>query len=186
MSKLKPWRVIDRSETLTTPVFQVVKHLCVSPKDGLEKSFVTLSAPEWVNVIPITNDGMVVLVNQFRHGTEEFSLELPGGVCELGQTTLETARREVMEETGYSSNDFSLLCSLKPNPALFGNSIHTYVARGAERTGETHFDENEDLEQTLVSLAELKAMILDGRIDHALMVAAIGLFLAREGQASRP
>ncbi|MDR2368926.1 MAG: NUDIX hydrolase [Deltaproteobacteria bacterium] len=179
MTKLKPWNVTGQTKVLTTPVFEVSNLSCVSPKDGLEKNFVVLKAPEWVNVIPVTEAGEVILVNQFRHGTGEFSVELPGGVNEPGQSPLETAQRELMEETGYSSDDFTHLCSLRPNPALFGNRCHTYVARKARPTGQTHFDENEDLDQLLVPLGELEAMVLDGRIDHALMVAAICLFLAK-------
>ncbi|MDR1308992.1 MAG: NUDIX hydrolase [Deltaproteobacteria bacterium] len=181
MAKLKPWNVTGQSTALSTPVFEVLSRRCLSPKDGREKTFTCLTAPEWVNVIPLTADGRVLLVNQFRHGSSEFSLELPGGVSEAGQTVLETARRELMEETGYSAELFEPLCSLRPNPALFDNRIHTFVARPAEKTGQTSFDENEDLDAVLVPLPELRAMLLDGRIDHALMVAAIGLFLAREG-----
>jgi 8-oxo-dGTP pyrophosphatase MutT (NUDIX family) len=178
MTKLKPWNVTGRVGVLTTPVFEVQNLRCISPKDGLEKTFVTLKAPEWVNVIPITEEGDVILVNQFRHGTGLFSLELPGGVNEPGHSALETAQRELMEETGYSSDNFTHLCSLRPNPALFGNSIHTYAARPVKKTGQTHFDENEDLDLVKVPLAELKNMVLDGRIDHALMVGPICLYLA--------
>ncbi|MDR2301513.1 MAG: NUDIX hydrolase [Deltaproteobacteria bacterium] len=176
MTKLKPWTVTGRTPILATHVFEVVNVSCVSPKDGQEKTFVTLSAPQWVNVIPVTEKGEVVLVNQFRHGTGEFSLELPGGVNEPGHSALETARRELMEETGYSSEDITLLCSIRPNPALFSNFIHTYLARNVTKTGQTHFDENEDIDQVLVPLEKLKTLVLNGSITHALMVAAIGYY----------
>jgi 8-oxo-dGTP pyrophosphatase MutT (NUDIX family) len=154
----------------------VVNVSCVSPKDALEKTFVTLSAPRWVNVIPVTEKGEAVLVNQFRHGTGEFSLELPGGVNEPGQSALETAKRELMEETGYSSEDFTLLCSIRPNPALFSNFILTYLARNVTKTGPTHFDENEDIDQVLVPLEKLKTLILNGTITHSLVIAALGYY----------
>ncbi|MDR2388081.1 MAG: NUDIX hydrolase [Deltaproteobacteria bacterium] len=176
MNKLKPWTVTGHKKLLTTHVFDVVDVHCLSPKDGLEKTFVTLRCPEWVNVIPITEKGEVILVNQFRHGTGEFSLELPGGVSEPGQSTLETARRELMEETGYSSHDITLLCSIRPNPALFGNFVHTYLAKNVTKTGQTDFDENEDIDQILVPLEKLKSLVLDGAITHALMVAGLGYF----------
>jgi 8-oxo-dGTP pyrophosphatase MutT (NUDIX family) len=179
MTDLKPWQLTGDTVTLSTPVFDVISRRCLSPKDGREKTFSCLKAPPWVNVLPLTSDHKVVLVNQYRHGSAELSLELPGGVAEPNQTLLETAQRELMEETGYSSPRFELLCSLKPNPALFDNFIHTFVAYEAEKTGQTDFDENEDLTEQLCSLADLKTMILDGTIDHALMVAAIGLFLAK-------
>jgi 8-oxo-dGTP pyrophosphatase MutT (NUDIX family) len=184
MTKLKSWTVTGQTTVLKTPVFDVLQLRCLSPKDGKEKNFSCLEAPDWVNVIPVTRDNQVVLVDQFRHGTGGFSLELPGGVNEPGQSPLETAKRELMEETGYSAENFTLVCSLRPNPAIFCNHIHTFLASPAEKTGQTNFDENEDLDQIQVPLAELGAMICDGRIDHALMVAAISLFLAKNYQAS--
>ncbi|MDR2444155.1 MAG: NUDIX hydrolase [Deltaproteobacteria bacterium] len=180
MPRLKEWKLLDDSLTLKTPVFDVINRHCLSPKDGLEKNFVCLSAPEWVNIFAITPSGQVLLVNQFRHGSREFSLELPGGVVEPGQSLIETAQRELMEETGYSAEKFELLCSLRPNPALFGNFIHTFLAVNAAPTGHTDFDENEELTLTLATTDELLAMILDGRIDHAMMVAAIGFYFAKK------
>jgi 8-oxo-dGTP pyrophosphatase MutT (NUDIX family) len=168
-------------EKLRTPVFTVIERRCLSPKDGREKAFACLAAPDWANVLAITADGKVLMVNQFRHGTREFSLELPGGVVESGQSPLEAARRELREETGYSADKFELLCSIRPNPALFGNTIHTFLAENARPEGATEFDDNEELSLTLAPVSELKAMILDGRVDHAMMVAAIGFYLAKRG-----
>jgi 8-oxo-dGTP pyrophosphatase MutT (NUDIX family) len=164
---------------LSTPVFDVLERRSLSPKDGREKVFSCLRAPAWANVLPVTDDGDVVMVRQWRHGSASVSLELPGGVVESGQSPLEAARRELMEETGYSADSFEPLCALNPNPALFGNTIHTFLATGARPAGPTSFDENEQLALELVPEAGLRAMIADGRIDHALMVAAIGLWLAR-------
>jgi 8-oxo-dGTP pyrophosphatase MutT (NUDIX family) len=179
MAPLGNWKFISETTNLSTPVFDVITTKCLSPKDNQEKNFFCLKAPLWVNILPITDDDQVILVNQYRHGTKVFSLELPGGVVEPGQTPLQTAKRELMEETGYSAADFSLLCELKPNPALFGNTIYTYLAAGAKKVGPTHFDENEDIEISLANLEELSAMIIDGRIDHALMVAAIGFYFVK-------
>lgn len=181
MVRLGDWKLIEDKVTLKTPVFSAVERRCVSPKDGGERVFACLKAPEWANVLAITPDGLVALVRQFRHGTREFSMELPGGVVEADQTPLEAAKRELLEETGYSASSYELLCSIRPNPALFDNTIHTYLAKDAVPTGHTDFDENEELDLHMVNLDELKAMILDGRIDHAMMVAAIGLYLVKRG-----
>ncbi|MDR1545393.1 MAG: NUDIX hydrolase [Deltaproteobacteria bacterium] len=177
MAQVKLWEHLGDSPVLQTPVFEVLRRRCRSPKDGLEKNFSCLAAPDWVNVLPLTDDGRAVLVRQYRHGSRRLSLELPGGVVEPGQSPEETARRELMEETGWSAADFRLLCSLNPNPALFGNAIHTFVARGARPAGATCFDENEDLELELVPEERLADLITEGLIDHALMVAAIGRHL---------
>jgi 8-oxo-dGTP pyrophosphatase MutT (NUDIX family) len=177
--KLGEWRLLGDRVTLATPVFKALERRCLSPKDGREKTFACLSAPDWANVLALTPDGRALLVRQFRHGSREVSLELPGGVVEPGQSPIEAAARELAEETGYRAPELKLLCSLRPNPALFDNVIHTFLAEGAVLAGRTDFDDNEELDPVLVELGELRAMILDGRIDHAMMVAAIGLYLAK-------
>ena len=179
MSGLGEWRLLGDDLVLATPVFEVISRRCLSPKDGREKALSCLRTPEWANVLALTDDSMVPMVRQFRHGSREVSLELPGGVVEPGQTPMETARRELMEETGYEAGDLELLCRLRPNPAIQDNAIHTYLARGARPTGLTAFDENEELDLVLFPEAELAGLILDGRIDHAMMVAAIGFYLAK-------
>ncbi|MDR1297787.1 MAG: NUDIX hydrolase [Deltaproteobacteria bacterium] len=183
---LRPWTPAGETVRLRTPVFEVVERRCVSPKDGREKTFSCLNAPQWVMVLPVTADRRVVLVRQYRHGSSEFSLELPGGVAEPGQTLEETAARELMEETGYSAPKYELLCSLRPNPALFGNRIHTFLAWPAEPTGTVRFDENEDLASHLCPLDDLPGLVLDGAVDHALVVAAIGFFAARNARSPLP
>ncbi|MDR1657413.1 MAG: NUDIX hydrolase [Deltaproteobacteria bacterium] len=179
MTQLKQWQLIDESVTYQTPVFNVLDRRCLSPKDGREKTFACLQSPEWVNVLAVTAEGKFLLVDQFRHGSRDFCLEIPGGVVEPGQSLEETARRELMEETGYSAARLELLCSFKPNPALFSNRVHTFLAYEAAPTGQTDFDENEEMSLSLATIDELKAMILDGRIDHALMVAAISFYLLK-------
>jgi 8-oxo-dGTP pyrophosphatase MutT (NUDIX family) len=179
MAPLGQWILLGEEERLKTPVFTAIDRRCLSPKDGREKTFACLAAPQWANVLALTSDGLVPMVRQFRHGSREESLELPGGVVEPGQSPEETARRELMEETGYQASSFELLCALRPNPAIMDNTIFTYLAKGAEPTGRTDFDENEELELLLVPEAELRGMILDGRVDHAMMVAAIGFYLAK-------
>lgn len=179
MGRLGEWRHLGDEVVYKTPVFSVISRRCLSPKDGREKAFSCLLAPEWANVLAVGPGGMVPLVRQFRHGSQEVSLELPGGVVEPGQSPIDTARRELMEETGYRAERLEPLCKLRPNPAIQDNTIHTFLAYGAVPTGRTDFDENEELDLLLAPVRELKAMILDGRIDHAMMVAAIGFFLAK-------
>ncbi|MDR2352646.1 MAG: NUDIX hydrolase [Deltaproteobacteria bacterium] len=174
---IKTWDFVGDSLVLKTPVFQVLKRAVISPKDSCEKIFAVIDAPDWVNVLALTPQNQVVLVNQYRQGSKSFSLELPGGVTETGDSLLETAQRELMEETGYSATGFFPFLQMNPNPALFGNRITTFLAREACPTGTTSFDENEETEVSLVSLKELKQKLLDSTIDHALMIAAISYFL---------
>lgn len=170
---VKSWALVKSETVAKTPVFNLESHTFLSPKDGREKPFTILDVNDWVQVLPITNDGQAVLVKQFRLGTREISLELPGGVVEPGQTPLEAAKRELMEETGYQAANWRKVASFRPNPAVQNNTAHFFTAEEAWLSGPTNFDENEDLELILTPLDQLKAMIRDGKIDHAIMVAAI-------------
>ncbi|MDR1577849.1 MAG: NUDIX hydrolase [Deltaproteobacteria bacterium] len=181
MSELKTWPLLGEEVLLNSKVFDVLSRRCLSPKDGKEKKFMAIKAPEWANTLAITPKKEVILVRQFRYGSREFSLELPGGAVDKGQSPEEAAKRELTEETGFVGKNFYHLCSLRPNPALFDNFIHTYVAEDAVKSGQTHFDENEALEDILIPLTDLSKMILEGQIDHALMVAAISLYLVKTG-----
>lgn len=172
-ANLKPWPLLKDEEVLKTPVFNLKRQTCLSPKDGREKVFTVLDVPDWVQVLPITADGQAVLVSQYRLGSREISLELPGGVVERGQTPLEAGQRELREETGYQAGRWRKLAAFRPNPAVQNNTAHFFVAEDAFPAGPTDFDENEDIELVLAPLADLKKMINDGRIDHAIMVAAI-------------
>ncbi|MDR0549597.1 MAG: NUDIX hydrolase [Deltaproteobacteria bacterium] len=181
MSELKTWPLLGEEVLLNSKVFDVMSRRCLSPKDGKEKKFMAIKAPEWANTLALTPKNEVILVRQFRYGSREFSLELPGGAVDKGQSPEEAAKRELTEETGFVGQNFRHLCSLRPNPALFDNWIHTYVADNAVKSGQTHFDENEAIEDILIPVGDLAKMVLEGQIDHALMVAAISLYLVQSG-----
>jgi 8-oxo-dGTP pyrophosphatase MutT (NUDIX family) len=172
-ANLKPWALVSDRTVCQTPVLKVLARTLVSPKDGRPKDFTVLDAPSWVNVLAITPDERAVLVSQYRFGSQSFSLELPGGAVDPGEDPKDAARRELLEETGYSAPAFSLFLSLNPNPALFGNAVMTFVAQGAVLSGPTRFDENEETAVRLVDLPALRAKTLSGEIRHALMLAPL-------------
>jgi len=174
---LEEWTLLSEEEILKTPVFTVNRHVCRSPKDGQDKNFVVMDLPDWVQVLAVTEDRKVLLVRQFRLGSRQISLELPGGVVEKGQTPLEAAQRELSEETGYTAAGWKQLAAFRPNPALQNNTAYLFVAEGVRLTGATDFDENEDLDLTAVTLGELRDLVFKGTIDHAIMVAGIMLYL---------
>ncbi len=174
---LKPWPIIKEEVLLKTPVFNVCHRFGLSPLDGQEKPFVYLDCPPWVQVLAVTENAEVVLVRQYRHGSGEFSLELPGGVVEKGQSPLAAAQRELREETGYGAEKWQSLAQFLPNPAVQGNVAHLFLAEGAAVVGATDFDPDEDIELELVPLTDLPKLVKDGTINHAIMVAGILFYL---------
>jgi 8-oxo-dGTP pyrophosphatase MutT (NUDIX family) len=143
------------------------------------RDFYVLHAPDWINIIPLTNDRRVVLVRQFRHGIEDFTLEIPGGMCDEGEAPIDAARREMREESGYEAREIVPLGWVHPNPAIQGNGCHSFLASSAYEAGPPDPDPNEQFEVTTVPIAEIPKLIEEGRITHSLVIAAFHLYSLR-------
>ena len=167
------WEVVESEELQECKVFAVRRSMARSPVTGEIHPFFLIDAGEWVNVVPITADDELVLVRQYRHGAGEITLEIPGGIIDPGETPAEAAARELLEETGYRAERVEAIGVVNPNPAIFGNRCHTFLASEAVRVAEI---QNPGLEETsveLVPMAEIPDQLRQGRIDHALVVAAL-------------
>jgi len=136
---------------------------------------VVLDCPAWVNVVPVTAAGNVVLIRQYRHGIREVTLEIPGGVVEAGEAPAAAAARELGEETGYAAQAIRPLARVLPNPAVQNNYLYLYVAEGCRRSGPPRPDRFEDIEVLERPLAEISALIRDGHIAHSMVITAFAL-----------
>jgi ADP-ribose pyrophosphatase len=148
---------------------------------GAEKEFVVIHAPDWVNVIALTPDGKLVLVRQFRFGSNTLSLELPGGMIEEGEDPVAAGVRELAEETGYGGGKASLLGSVSPNPAIQDNLCHFVLVDCAVPAGPMNWDDDEEIEVSTAPVAQVLEWARSGRIAHSLSVAALMFFEGSRG-----
>jgi ADP-ribose pyrophosphatase len=154
-------------------VFTVRRDRIVSPRTRAEHDFYVLDGSDWINVIPVTRSGSIVLVEQYRHGTREVTLEIPGGAVDAADPDpMSAARRELREETGYEAPRWTDLGFVHPNPAIQSNRCYTYLALDCVRVAEPRLDAAEDIAVREATRREIREMLADGRIRHALVVAA--------------
>jgi ADP-ribose pyrophosphatase len=174
---IKPWKVLETS--YFRPRFRIDK--CELPNGNLLDAAI-LEFRSWANVVALTENGEVVLVKQYRHGVCEALLEFPGGVVEDDENPIEGAKRELLEETGYSASTLIQVGQLYPNPALQTNTLHCFLALDAEKAGEQNLDAGEDIEVHLVPMDELVEMAKHGEFRHGLMTAVLFFALAYMGR----
>ena len=155
------------------PLFQVRFDQVVNPRNSVERRAVVLESPDWCSVVAVTPDERLVLVRQYRFGTREVTLEIPGGSVMDGEDHRRAAQRELLEETGYTSSDWVHLGSHEPNPAVHNNLVHHWLARGCAQTHDPGPSLGEDIRIETMPLAEVKRAVLDGKIRSALVVAAL-------------
>lgn len=172
MAELGDWQRIASEILGDYRIFKLRQDRRISPRNGRALNFYVLESVDWVNVIPVTADGDVIMIRQFRHGTEEFSLEVPGGMVDPGEEPIHSARRELLEETGYVCDEIIPLGNVAPNPAIQNNRCHTFLALGARPAGEQQLGDGEDIAVEIIPHADIPLYITDGRINHALVIVA--------------
>jgi ADP-ribose pyrophosphatase len=128
--------------------------------------------PGSTGIVPLFDDGSVVMTLQYRHAVKDYLLEIPAGTMDHGETPLQCARRELEEETGLVAKHFTKLCEVHILPAYSDEKIHVYLARNFIQT-QQNLDADEILQVVKYPLEEVAAMISKGLITDALTILSI-------------
>ncbi|MBX9671008.1 MAG: NUDIX hydrolase [Candidatus Obscuribacterales bacterium] len=172
---IRPWKKIQSEQIADCRVFTVHKKLSQRTSANSERThdFYVFDSGDWVNIIPVTANGEVILIEQFRHGTEGFTLEIPGGSVDREDPSPQyAAERELLEETGYMAHRWVPLGQSHPNPAIQGNLCHTFLALDVRQIEVPEFSGTEEIAIRLVPLSEIPDLIRQGTITHALVMVA--------------
>ena len=176
------WKRLASRQLGDYRIFKLSQEGFESPRNAHRLDAVILEAADWVNVVALTPNHDCVMVRQYRFGTAELTLEIPGGVVDAGELPLTAAQRELREETGYTAQRWTSLGSIAPNPAFLRNRLHSFLAEGCVRVGEQVQDHGEDIEVVLLAASQVDASVARGELDHALVLVAFHkLALLRRG-----
>lgn len=166
------WKTVSSREIADCRVFKVREDSSMRD-DGASGTFFVMENPDWVNVVALTTDGEILLIKQFRHGSQTTVMEIPGGMIDKGEDASAAAKRELTEETGYATPKMIALGRSLPNPALQNNTIHHFIALDCTKDHEVEFDEHESIATVLVPFKNVAKMVQNGEIEHSLAITAL-------------
>ena len=178
-----PWNILGSKKGPNLKLFSSRFDHVENPRNGMRMEAVVIESEDWVNVVALTPGKKIILVEQFRFGTGKVSLEIPAGVVDPGESPFETARRELLEETGYCSENWKPVGRVESNPAFMNNECHFWLATDAIRTGKQSLDEGEDIAVVELTRDELQSAIERGEMRNSLSLLALArVFDMRGGE----
>lgn len=176
---IKKWKRLGSEIITENKIFTLKRNKCLSPKDGKEYPFYLLATLDWVNIIPITAENEVILVKQFRHGNQQITLEIPGGMTDRSdESPQDAAMRELLEETGYTGKEIIKLGECSPNPAIFNNLLHMYLAKHVIKEYPQKLEKTEDIEIVKIHIDKIPELIKAGEINHSLVITAFYFYFS--------
>ncbi|MDB6019604.1 MAG: hydrolase [Pedosphaera sp.] len=171
---IKPWTKISSQPEGNFRIFTIHSDRKISPRTGAEHNFYVIDSVNWVNVIATTPDQQLVMIEQYRHGTNTVELEIPGGMIDAKDASPAAAgERELREETGYAGDQPQIIGQVFPNPAIMSNICYTLLVQNCRLVHPVQWDQGEDLLTRLIPIAEVPKLVATGKIRHSLVVAAL-------------
>lgn len=175
---VKKWKMLACEYLIRRPWLTARRDTVELPDGRINPEYYVLEYPDWVNVIAITEAGEFVMVEQYRHGLRDVFTELVAGVIEKGEDPLEAAKRELLEETGYAADEWTLNMVISQNPSTTTNLTYSYIAKGAKKVSSQHLDDTEDISVRLLPETEILRMLKSDEIKQSLMAAPLWKYFA--------
>lgn len=172
-NEARQWKVLSSEYIIRRPWLTARRDKLLMPDGRINPEYYVLEYPSWVNIIAITAEGRFVLVRQYRHGLGCMSTELCAGVVEEGETPAEAARRELLEETGYTGGRWTLQCVISGNLSTTNNLTYCFLAEDVVPTGRQHLDPTEMISVLTLSRDELLDMMMADTMKQSLMLAPL-------------
>jgi ADP-ribose pyrophosphatase len=167
------WRILRTEPGPDLQLFQARYDWVENPRNGRIMKAVVLQAPDWVNIVAVTSEKKVVVVSQYRLGIRRQTIEIPAGIIESDETPEQAAKRELSEETGYTSTTWKYLGWVEANPAFMNNRCHIWLACEAQRTAKPDLDVGEDISIQELSIDEVWTEIQSGRMRNIYSLVAL-------------
>lgn len=171
---IKPWEKVGTKKLGDFRIFSIRSDFKISPRTGKEHDFFIIDSTNWVNVIAVTSKNELVMIEQYRHGSNTVELEIPGGIIDATDASpLDAGVRELGEETGYEGDNAQLIGKIFPNPAIMSNTCFTVLVENCALKSAVKFDSGEDILTRLVPISEIPHLVRSGKISHSLVVVAL-------------
>ena len=171
--KIKRPEILGSEYIIKRPWLTARRDRLLMPNGNINPEFYVLEYPSWVNVIVITPDDRFVMVRQYRHGLGIISTELCAGVVEQGEEPIDAAKRELLEETGYSGGEWQLQCVISGNPSTTNNLTYCFLAIGVTQTSSQHLDATEDIQVLTLTREQLLHLLENDEMKQSLMLAPL-------------
>ena len=179
------WKILSSEYLFNDLWFKVRKDICETPQGKIVNPYYVYEFPNWVTAVPVTEEGKIILVRQYRHALGEVCLEIPGGCVDDTDKNFETAiARELLEETGYSFSSYDYLGKTSANPSTNNNLMHMFLAKGGKKISEQKLDGNEEIEVELFTIEEVKELLKENKIIQAMHVTCIMYAFEKIGELS--
>ena len=170
----KDWKTLSTREICQTKILSLRGITAQSARTGAVNEFILFDCPNWVNVIAVQPDGLLVAIRQYRFGSNRVELEIPGGcIDKTDKNPIDAAARELLEETGFKGENGRIIGKVCPNPALQGNICYTVKFTNAVKVSAPRQEDTESIELFSISDEELKSQVKEHAIEHALVLDAL-------------